>query len=107
MTFDTSADIYVVNGAQFVPPTAPVLLQILSGARTAQDLLPAGSVYTLPPNKVIEVSIPGLDNTPVSNSLSFSAKPINLVQFLASVPLAWSTFLALNVISASIDFLVA
>jgi iron transport multicopper oxidase len=107
MTFDTSADIYVVNGAQFVPPTAPVLLQILSGAHTAQDLLPAGSVYTLPPNKVIEVSIPGLDNTPVSNSLSFSAKPINLAQFLASVPLAWSTFLALNVISASIDFLVA
>ncbi|KAJ7715668.1 laccase 2 precursor [Mycena metata] len=32
---------------------------ILSGAQAAQDLLPVGSVYTLPPNKVIEISIPG------------------------------------------------
>ncbi|KAJ6590849.1 laccase 2 [Mycena sp. CBHHK59/15] len=43
----------------FIPPTAPVLLQILSGAQSAQDLLPDGSVYTLPPNKVVEISIPG------------------------------------------------
>ncbi|KAJ7083804.1 laccase [Mycena epipterygia] len=50
---------FEVNGATFVPPTAPVLLQILSGVQTAQDLLPSGSVYTLPPNKVIEISIPG------------------------------------------------
>lgn len=50
---------FTVNGATFQPPTAPVLLQILSGAQTAQDLLPAGSVYTLPPNKVIELTIPG------------------------------------------------
>jgi hypothetical protein len=42
----------------FIPPNMPVLLQILSGV-PAQDLLPSGSVYTLPPNKVIEVSIPG------------------------------------------------
>lgn len=50
---------FTVNGATFAPPTLPVLLQILSGAHTAQDLLPAGSVYVLPPNKVIELSIPG------------------------------------------------
>ncbi|KAF7289715.1 Laccase 1 [Mycena indigotica] len=50
---------FTVNGAQFVPPTAPVLLQILSGAHTAAELLPAGSVYTLPPNSVVELSIPG------------------------------------------------
>ncbi|KAJ6614141.1 laccase 2 [Mycena sp. CBHHK59/15] len=50
---------FTVNGATFVPPTVPVLLQILSGAQAAQDLLPSGSVYTLPPNKVIEISIPG------------------------------------------------
>jgi iron transport multicopper oxidase len=47
------------GGNVFVPPTAPVLLQILSGAQSAQDLLPSGSVYTLPPNKVIEISVPG------------------------------------------------
>ena len=43
----------------FFPPTVPVLLQILSGAQSAQNLLPAGSVYPLPPNQTIEVSIPG------------------------------------------------
>ncbi|KAJ7138287.1 laccase 1 [Mycena epipterygia] len=50
---------FLINGATFTPPTAPVLLQILSGAHTAQELLPSGSIYQLPPNKVIEVSIPG------------------------------------------------
>ncbi|KAJ7506614.1 laccase [Mycena galericulata] len=50
---------YSLNGVSFVPPTAPALLQILSGTQQAQDLIPAGSYYALPPNKVIEVSIPG------------------------------------------------
>lgn len=56
-SFDTLQ--FSVNNATFTPPTVPVLLQILSGARTAQELLPKGSVYTLPPNKVIEITIPG------------------------------------------------
>ncbi|KAL1742758.1 laccase [Schizophyllum fasciatum] len=50
---------FTMNGVPFVPPSLPVLLQVMSGARSAQDLLPAGSVYTLPPNKVVEISIPG------------------------------------------------
>ncbi|KAG5635841.1 Acyl-coenzyme A oxidase 2 [Sphagnurus paluster] len=50
---------FTVNGVHFAPPTVPVLLQIMSGARTAKELLPAGNVFTLPPNKVIEISIPG------------------------------------------------
>jgi iron transport multicopper oxidase len=58
-TFDFVPFKFLVNGAPFIPPTVPVLLQILSGARTAQELLPPGSVYTLPPNKVIEISMPG------------------------------------------------
>lgn len=58
---------FTINGATFIPPTVPVLLQILSGAQTAQSLLPAGSVYPLPHNKVIELSIPaGLAGGPVS-----------------------------------------
>jgi iron transport multicopper oxidase len=52
-----------MNGASFFPPTLPVILQILSGVQSAQDLLPAGSVYTLPPNKVIEISIPDYNAT--------------------------------------------
>ncbi|KAF7302234.1 Multicopper oxidase/laccase [Mycena indigotica] len=48
-----------LNGVSFSPPTAPALLQILSGAQLASDLLPSGSYFALPPNKVIEVTIPG------------------------------------------------
>lgn len=55
LLFDFTTLRFTVNGASFVPPTVPVLLQILSGAQTAQDLLPPGSVYTLPPNKSIEI----------------------------------------------------
>lgn len=58
---------FSVNKASFMPPTAPVLLQILSGSRTAQDLLPSGSLYSLPRNKVVEISIPGgTPGSPVS-----------------------------------------
>lgn len=50
---------FFINGASFVPPTVPVLLQILSGAQSATDLLPSGSVYTLAPNSTVEISMPG------------------------------------------------
>ncbi|THU97492.1 laccase precursor [Dendrothele bispora CBS 962.96] len=58
IAFNTSDFKFEVNGATFVPPTVPVLLQILSGAQDARDLMPAGSVYALPANKVIEFSFP-------------------------------------------------
>lgn len=54
----TSTGRFTINNASFTPPSVPVLLQILSGARQASELLPSGSVYTLPPNKVVELSIP-------------------------------------------------
>ncbi|KAF8151840.1 laccase 2 [Mycena galopus ATCC 62051] len=53
-----TAPAYTLGGTSFEPPTSPALLQILSGAQAAQDLLPSGSYYALPPNKVIEISIP-------------------------------------------------
>ncbi|KAG5634298.1 Acyl-coenzyme A oxidase 2 [Sphagnurus paluster] len=59
LAFDFAALGFTVNGVRFEPPTVPVLLQVMSGARTAQELLPAGSVYTIPANSVIELSIPG------------------------------------------------
>ncbi|KAL0952845.1 hypothetical protein HGRIS_007070 [Hohenbuehelia grisea] len=51
---------FTVNGATFTHPTHDVLLQIMSGAEKAEDLLPARSIIPLPPNKVIELSMPGL-----------------------------------------------
>ncbi|KAJ6511592.1 yellow laccase [Mycena vitilis] len=59
ITLDFTTFEFAINGAEFTPPTVPVLLQILSGAHTAAELLPAGSVYALSKNSVIEISIPG------------------------------------------------
>ena len=65
---DEVTDKFTINNASFLPPSVPVLLQILKGKRRAQELLPSGSVYVLPPNKVIELSIParGPPGAPVS-----------------------------------------
>ncbi|KAI0252565.1 laccase [Lactifluus subvellereus] len=50
---------FLVNGVAFQPPTVPVLLQILSGAKNASQLLPTGSIYGLQPNQSVELTIPG------------------------------------------------
>ena len=55
--FNRSISAFTVNNATFQPPSVPVLLQIISGASTPQELLPPGDVYVLPPNKVIEISM--------------------------------------------------
>lgn len=54
---NNSGDIFYVNGVFYKPPTVPVLLQILSGAQSALDLMPIGSVITLEPNKVVELTV--------------------------------------------------
>lgn len=42
----------------------PVLLQILSGTTNAQDLLPSGSIYPLPKNSTIQLSLPAGTTAP-------------------------------------------
>nr|AAB63444.1 phenoloxidase [Trametes sp. I-62] len=64
MAFSFNGTNFFINGASFVPPTVPVLLQILSGAQSAQDLLPSGSVYVLPSNASIEISFPATAAAP-------------------------------------------
>jgi iron transport multicopper oxidase len=59
ITINTTTLKFSINNASFTPPTVPVLLQILSGATAASNLLPNGSVYALPLNKTIQISIPG------------------------------------------------
>ncbi|KAI0676138.1 TvLac7 [Trametes maxima] len=49
---------FLINNVSFKPPTVPVLLQILNGTLDAHDLMPHGSVYSLPPYSTIELSIP-------------------------------------------------
>ncbi|KAM5543041.1 hypothetical protein V8D89_003425 [Ganoderma adspersum] len=58
MVFGFNTTNFFLNNHTFVPPTVPVLLQILSGTQSAQELLPAGSVYTLPKNASIEITFP-------------------------------------------------
>ncbi|KAG2138558.1 laccase [Suillus clintonianus] len=48
---------FYVNNVTFKPPTVPVLLQILSGAHEASQLLPNGSVIVLEANKVVELTM--------------------------------------------------
>ncbi|KAF8231636.1 laccase 8 [Tricholoma matsutake] len=59
ITPDLINAVFLINGKTFTPPPVPVLLQILSGAKSAQDLLPSGSIYGLQRNKVVEVTVPG------------------------------------------------
>ena len=67
----------------------PILLQILSGAKNVQDLIPSGSIYGLNRGEVVELTIPaGVVGGPVS--------PCSIISFestcdasLASCPSSW------------------
>lgn len=64
--------VFYMNGVRYRPPTVPVLLQILSGAQQATNLLPNGSVFVLEPNKVVEVTMQTVGiSGPVSSHSSF------------------------------------
>ncbi|KAI0041873.1 multicopper oxidase [Auriscalpium vulgare] len=58
-TFNFTLARFLVNDVVYEPAAVPTLLQILSGASSAQQLLPQGSYYGLPRNKVIDLVIPG------------------------------------------------
>ncbi|KAG1888709.1 laccase [Suillus subluteus] len=49
--------IFYVNNVSFATPTVPVLLQILSGAQDATQLMPNDSVIILEANKVVELTL--------------------------------------------------
>nr|CDJ79885.1 benzenediol:oxygen oxidoreductase [Coprinus comatus] len=55
----TGSPHFKLNGKIYQPPTVPILLQIISGARKAEELLPEGNIYFVPRNKVVEVTVPG------------------------------------------------
>ena len=50
---------FSINSFPFMSPNIPVLLQVLSGAKKAYELLPVGSVYGVHRNKSVELTIPG------------------------------------------------
>jgi iron transport multicopper oxidase len=78
---------FTMNNVSYQNPPIPVLLQMLSGARHPSDLLPNGSVYELPSNKVIEITIPDTDAAPggpVSTSSCFTLHVLSMTITLAS-----------------------
>ncbi|KZT64403.1 multicopper oxidase, partial [Daedalea quercina L-15889] len=50
---------FTVNVTLYVNPPVPVLLQILNGLYTPQQLMGHDSVLTLPCNKMIQITMPG------------------------------------------------
>ena len=80
MSFNGSK--FFMNGATFTPPSAPVLLQILSGASSAADLLPSGSVYTLPSNATIELSFPVNDQGKVGAPHPFHLHGVSTIKLI-------------------------
>ncbi|KAH8085465.1 laccase [Cristinia sonorae] len=59
LVFGTNDVGFTVNNVSFSPPEVPVLLQILSKVHDPRHLLPNGSVYSLPINTDIEITMPG------------------------------------------------
>ena len=75
---------FTLNGLRYEPPTVPVLLQIQSGTRDAQSLLPPGTVYPLPSNKVIELTLPGNEREqsgPVSFPMSSVFPTLTIMEY--------------------------
>ncbi|KAF8551542.1 laccase [Imleria badia] len=56
--FNFTTDQFALGNVSWNNPTTPVLLQILHGRIHPSELVPQGAVYTLPPNKLIEISFP-------------------------------------------------
>ncbi|KAK7018300.1 laccase 3 [Favolaschia claudopus] len=54
-----TAPFFEINGISYLSPSLPVLLQLLSGAAKPTDLLPSEQVILLPPNSIVDISIPG------------------------------------------------
>ncbi|KAF8990713.1 laccase T2 copper depleted [Cyathus striatus] len=61
-----NGSLWTVNNQTYFAPSVPVLLQMLSHAKKPEELLPKGSIYYLPRNKVIELVIPGGGSSPDS-----------------------------------------
>ncbi|OAX34403.1 Cupredoxin [Rhizopogon vinicolor AM-OR11-026] len=61
LVVNNTGGVFSVNGAVYKPPTVPVLLQILSGAQEATDLMPDGNVIVLAANKVVELTMSPMD----------------------------------------------
>ncbi|KAJ7018613.1 laccase [Mycena alexandri] len=83
-----------INGISYQSPSLPVLLQLLSGASQPHDFLPSEQVILLPPNTIVDITIPGTGMTPnYVNPPRRDVVPINggntTFRFFSGNPGAW------------------
>jgi iron transport multicopper oxidase len=73
-TFDVNFDMgtgrFSMNNISWVPPSAPILLQILTG-RNASELMPQGSIVPLGRNQVVQLNITSVSGVATPVSLCF------------------------------------
>ncbi|TFK45801.1 laccase [Heliocybe sulcata] len=74
-----------MNHVIYEPPSVPVLLQIMNGV-PVQGLLPSGSVYSLPPNKVIEVSFPVVNLETLAHPIHLHGHSFSVVRSAGTGP---------------------
>lgn len=68
-------DEYQINNVTFEPPNLPILLQLTSKAYRPQQILKPGGYIELPPNKIIELVMPGGSlGSPVRLSVRFTSR---------------------------------
>ncbi|KAJ7889561.1 laccase-1 [Mycena olivaceomarginata] len=54
-----NAPFFDINNISYMSPSLPALLQLLSGASKPTDFLPSEQLFLLPPNSIIDITIPG------------------------------------------------
>ncbi|KAJ6466102.1 putative laccase 1d precursor [Mycena vitilis] len=59
-----NAPFFDINGISYLSPSLPVLLQLLSGASKPSDFIPSEQLILLPPNSIVDISIPGNGSHP-------------------------------------------
>ena len=89
----------MINDVKFESPSLPVLLQVLSGAFRPDELLPRGSVYPLPVNATIEITMTGggKKGWEVRRAFLFQQWSVRMnLPRSASHSSAWGTIITLN-----------
>ncbi|EIM88718.1 laccase [Stereum hirsutum FP-91666 SS1] len=75
---------FTVNGTSWEAPGVPVLLQILSGAQRAQDLLPSGSIYPINANDTVEIILPGVAGAGTNHPVHLHGHAFSVVKSAGS-----------------------
>ena len=75
---------FLINGAQYIPPSIPILLQILSGAVSPWQIEPKGSMYMLPKDQLIEITF-SAEDSPGRPVRILSTHHVNYHEFMSLI----------------------